>query len=170
MVSDVARRRAHMPPGTGAILNAQTFATSHRRLAELLEPGLRVLDVGCGTGAITRGIAEAIGPEGRVVGIGVNPELIREARRAHGTVPALSFEAGDVQKLDGAVTEAERAMAEREHRTWIADAAESQTLYLLAVEAVRPSRAEDPDVAYVGARTRPWPRRRGSRGAGLATA
>lgn len=88
-----------MPEGTSAILDARTLAVSHRRLAELLEPGLRVLDVGCGTGAITRGIAEAVGPGGRVVGIDVHPGLIEQARRAHGGVPALSFEAGDVQKL-----------------------------------------------------------------------
>ena len=51
---DVARRRAHMPEGTTAILDARSLATAHRRLAALLSPGLAVLDVGCGTGAITR--------------------------------------------------------------------------------------------------------------------
>jgi hypothetical protein len=40
---------------------------------------------------------------------------------------------------EGAITEAERAAAEREYRQWIRDGAESQTLYLVAVEGVRPA-------------------------------
>ncbi len=75
----VARHRAHMPPGTAGILDTRSLTTSHRRLAALLRPGLRVLDVGCGTGAITRGIAEAVGPSGRAVGVDVNANLIARA-------------------------------------------------------------------------------------------
>jgi hypothetical protein len=41
-----ARHRAHMPEGTSGILNARSLATAHRRLAELLQPGLTVLDIG----------------------------------------------------------------------------------------------------------------------------
>ena len=96
---DLARRRAHMPDGTSEILDARTLATGHRRLAALLHPGLSVLDVGCGTGAITRGIAETVGPEGRVVGVDVNASMIDKARAAHGGVPGLSFEVADVHTL-----------------------------------------------------------------------
>jgi hypothetical protein len=39
---------------------------------------------------------------------------------------------------DGAITEALRAAAEREYRRWVQEEAESQCLYLLAVEGVRP--------------------------------
>ena len=94
--SDAARRRAHMPEGTSAILDTRSLATAHRRLAALLRPGLSVLDVGCGTGAITRGIAETVGPEGRVVGVDVNASMIDKARAAHRGVPGLSFEVADV--------------------------------------------------------------------------
>jgi ubiquinone/menaquinone biosynthesis C-methylase UbiE len=97
--SDAARRRAHMPEGTSAILDTRSLATAHRRLAALLRPGLSVLDVGCGTGAITRGIAETVGPEGRVVGVDVNASMIDKARAAHRGVPGLSFEVADVEAL-----------------------------------------------------------------------
>ncbi len=88
-----------MPEGTAAILNARSLETSHRRLAELLRPGLRVLDVGCGTGAITSGIAHAVAPRGRVVGVDVNPDLVAEACRLHGRVPGLSFQVADAWSL-----------------------------------------------------------------------
>jgi SAM-dependent methyltransferase len=96
---DVARRRAHMPDGTRAILDTRSLAADHRRLAALLRPGLAVLDVGCGTGAITRGIAEAVGPEGRAVGVDVNPSMIEAARATHRRVPDLSFYVIDVYAL-----------------------------------------------------------------------
>jgi SAM-dependent methyltransferase len=96
---DAARRRAHMPEGVSGILNARSLATAHRRLAELLRPGMRVLDVGCGTGAITRGIAEAVGPSGCVVGIDVHRGLVEQACRLHGDVAGLSFALGDVYTL-----------------------------------------------------------------------
>ena len=40
---------------------------------------------------------------------------------------------------DGALTEAHRAAAEADHRIWVRDHARTQTLYLLAVEGVRPA-------------------------------
>ncbi|HLW61746.1 MAG TPA: hypothetical protein VKV57_17730 [bacterium] len=40
--------------------------------------------------------------------------------------------------VDGVITETERAAAEFDYRTWIRSQAESQTLYLLAVEGARP--------------------------------
>ena len=88
-----------MPAGTRAVLDARSLAASHRRLAELLRPGLAVLDVGCGTGAITRGVAEAAGPTGRVVGVDTNAPFIEQARRAHAGVPGLAFEVGDAYAL-----------------------------------------------------------------------
>jgi len=96
---DEARRRAHMPDGTRSILITRSLAADHRRLAALLRPGLAVLDVGCGTGAITRGIAEAVGPDGRAVGVDVNSSMIEAARAAHRRVPGLSFYVVDVYTL-----------------------------------------------------------------------
>lgn len=73
-----------MPPGTGRILDARSLAASHRRLAELVRPGLRVLDVGCGTGVITRDIGVAVAP-GTAVGLDLSESLLAQAARApHG--------------------------------------------------------------------------------------
>jgi len=96
---DVARDRAVMPPGTHRVLDRRRLGRDHRRLSERLVPGLAVLDVGCGTGAITRGIVEAVAPGGRVVGVDVSEALIAAARREHGTVPGLVFELHDVYRL-----------------------------------------------------------------------
>lgn len=56
--------------------------TTVRRLLELLgvAPGHRVLDVGCGSGWTTALLGHLVGPEGRVVGVEIVPELVRFGR------------------------------------------------------------------------------------------
>ena len=81
------------------VLGRRTLERDHRFLAGLLRKGQRVMDVGCGTGTITAGIARAVGPEGSVLGVDRDPALLEEARQAHGGIPNLSFEQGDALKL-----------------------------------------------------------------------
>lgn len=50
-----------------------------------VQPGERVLDVACGTGVVTRVLAERIGAAGRVVGLDLNPTMLATARVAAGT-------------------------------------------------------------------------------------
>ena len=47
-----------------------------------LEPGERVLDLGCGAGTDTLVAAQMVGPEGRVTGIDMTPEMLAKARGA----------------------------------------------------------------------------------------
>jgi SAM-dependent methyltransferase len=82
-----------------AILDRRTLASNHRRLAALLAPGLHVLDVGCGTGAIAKGIAEAVGAGGTVVGVDRDGGLIERARARYAALPNLRFEQGDATQL-----------------------------------------------------------------------
>ena len=48
------------------------------RVVELaaLRPGLRVLDVACGTGLVARLAAEAVGVDGRVAALDLNPAML----------------------------------------------------------------------------------------------
>jgi arsenite methyltransferase len=59
-----------------------------------LVPGARVLDIGCGTGRLTRWIAARLGPKGSVVGIDPLEERIGVAR-SHGG----QFEVGRAEEL-----------------------------------------------------------------------
>src|SRR5690242_20010277 len=49
--------------------------------------GQRVLDVACGTGAVTRLVAAAVGETGRVVGLDVNAAMLAVARAVPTPVP-----------------------------------------------------------------------------------
>ena len=71
---------------------------NHRRLSEVLRPGMAVLDVGCGTGAITVGISEIVGSQGRVVGVDAHKSLIAIARHSHRR-DGLTFEVRDAYDL-----------------------------------------------------------------------
>ncbi|MED4531544.1 methyltransferase domain-containing protein [Metabacillus fastidiosus] len=100
MKINVAQNRTELSGKLTNVLDSRSLTNSHKRLAEILTEGMTVLDVGCGTGAITRGIAEAVGPKGRVVGIDSNSNLIEKACQAHDKIPGLSFETGDIYKLN----------------------------------------------------------------------
>jgi ubiquinone/menaquinone biosynthesis C-methylase UbiE len=102
----IATERAAMPSGTHVVLDRRSLENSNKNLLKWLKPGMSVLDVGCGTGAITKGIAEKTGPKGKVYGIDVSEELISKARQNFGYLDNLSFEVADilsyapVQKFD----------------------------------------------------------------------
>jgi len=57
-----------------------------------------VLDVGCGAGWLSRRLAKLV-PEGRVVGMDISDEMIRQARRASVDYENLLFVAGQVEEI-----------------------------------------------------------------------
>jgi SAM-dependent methyltransferase len=84
------------------ILHRRTLQRDHRILFEILRPGMSVLDVGCGVGAITTGIAKAVvapGADGRVVGLDRDLENLAVAREHSGGLSNLSYELGDALSL-----------------------------------------------------------------------
>jgi len=68
-----------------------------------LAPGSRGIDVGCGVGLYTLWLAEAVGPDGRVLGIEPSAERVEAARALVGDrlrPPRLEFQVGDGVELD----------------------------------------------------------------------
>ena len=65
-----------------------------------LRPGMRVLELGCGTGAGSSLIARAVGPSGGVIALDTDRESIRYARRRY-LFDHLAFELGGVETLRG---------------------------------------------------------------------
>jgi ubiquinone/menaquinone biosynthesis C-methylase UbiE len=77
---------------------------------------MTVLDVGCGTGAITAGIAEAVGPDGMAVGLDRDDANLAIARHEHFAVGNLSFANADILTL-GFETGLKRGLRYRHGRT-----------------------------------------------------
>lgn len=70
-----------------------------------LQPGMTVLDLGCGPGYATLDMAQIVGPSGRVIGLDESPTFLKQlhdqakARRLDNVDRVL----GDIQKLDEAL-------------------------------------------------------------------
>jgi len=85
-----------------SVLSAHRWRTvdnSAAYLAGHLRPGLSVLDVGCGPGTITAGLAERVAP-GRVVAADAAETVLDEARRNTAGLDNVEFAVADVHALD----------------------------------------------------------------------
>lgn len=63
------------------------------------QPGEQVLDVACGTGIVTRLLAERVGPTGRVAGLDGNPGMLAVARSVEPPDAPISWHEGSAEKL-----------------------------------------------------------------------
>jgi SAM-dependent methyltransferase len=84
-----------------SVLRSHRWRTAENSAAYLLtelEPHMRILDVGCGPGTITAGLADRV-PRGHVTGIDTAPEIVAEARELIKGRGNLQFTAGDVYAL-----------------------------------------------------------------------
>lgn len=72
---------------------------------DLLQPAVdeKVIDVGCGSGVVTRDIARRLGSGGHVLGVDPNAYLLREAARLareEGLADRIDWREGDARRLD----------------------------------------------------------------------
>jgi ubiquinone/menaquinone biosynthesis C-methylase UbiE len=140
-----------------SVVGQHARRTAEREAAYLLphlRPGMRLLDVGCGPGTITTGLARAVAP-GEAVGIEVVPDVLVQAREhaASEGVTNLRFEEASVYALpyEDASFDVAHAHQVLQHLTRPADAAREVLRVLVAggLFAVR-----DADYATMMA----WPR------------
>jgi SAM-dependent methyltransferase len=85
-----------------SVLRSHRWRTAENSAAYLLKelkPHMRILDVGCGPGTITAGLAQRV-RDGNVTGIDVVPEVLEQAREATAGLGNVSFGTGDVYALD----------------------------------------------------------------------
>lgn len=113
-----------MSPHTGSYAYG-TFASNEAELARLesqatvawalekqmlaqagLRAGMAVLDLACGPGFITERIAHVVGPEGRVIGLDINPDLLDVARSRPAAAGAAELDFRCMDTYDMALAEA----------------------------------------------------------------
>ncbi len=75
-------------------------ARGRTRVIELAEarPGMRILDLACGPGNLSRRLAAMVAPKGEVVGVDLAPGMIELAKRAG--IPNARFQVMDVERLE----------------------------------------------------------------------
>src|SRR4051794_35357859 len=84
-----------------AVLRSHRWRTAENSAAYLLhrlEPGMSLLDVGCGPGTLTADLARRVAP-GHAVGVDVEPAVVAEAAEANHGVGGLTFVAGDFRAV-----------------------------------------------------------------------
>ena len=65
------------------IFNNRSLTSDYRTLVPVLKSGMRVLDIGCGTGAISKDIAKIVGKNGSVTGIDVTEKFIESGKKMY---------------------------------------------------------------------------------------
>ena len=78
------------------VYNNRSLEVDYRTLKPLMRKNIRVLDVGCGTGAISKDVAAVIGNGGRIIGIDKNPNFIENGIANYGHIENLELITTDI--------------------------------------------------------------------------
>src|SRR4051812_19625123 len=97
MKTTIATERAKMPEGTNKVLDRRTLEADNKNLLKYLTADLHVLDVGCGSGAITAGIAAKVA---KVTGIDTSENLVTQAKEHYAEIPNLEFLVADINTFN----------------------------------------------------------------------
>ena len=81
---------------TTKIFDNRSLEVDYRTLQSILQPGMSVLDVGCGTGAIAKDIAKIVGPKGTVLGIDNTSKFIESGKSTYKDVHNLALKHVDL--------------------------------------------------------------------------
>jgi len=73
------------------IFDDRSLRNDYRNLASILKLGMRVLDVGCGTGSISKDIATIVGENGKVTGIDNTENFILSGKESHKDIKNLDL-------------------------------------------------------------------------------
>ncbi len=82
------------------IFDNRTLEADYSTIVSILKPGLKILDVGCGTGAISKGIAERVGVTGYVIGIDNTEHFIVSGKETYRDVPNLTLIHADLFRYE----------------------------------------------------------------------
>ena len=63
------------------IYDNRSLEKDYKNLKPLLKEGMVILDVGCGTGAISKDIAKVVGEKGKVIGIDNTKKFIESGKK-----------------------------------------------------------------------------------------
>lgn len=85
---------------TAKLFDDRSLKLDYTTLLPILKPGMRVLDVGCGTGSISKDIAEIVGQKGQVTGIDNTESFIVSGRKTYASINNLKLVHADVFKFD----------------------------------------------------------------------
>ena len=87
-------------PKAYKIFDDRSLETDYRTLVPLLQPGMKVLDVGCGTGAISAGIAKQVGTKGKVWAMDKNADSIHSGKLTYAAIENLQLLQGDIMEWE----------------------------------------------------------------------
>ena len=82
--------------GTAKLFDERNLESDYATLPPLLKQGWKVLDIGCGTGAISKDIALKVGPTGHVTGIDNTAYFIESGKKIYAGVENLELIHADI--------------------------------------------------------------------------